>query len=522
MRTRDKSFFGILVSTAVFFTFHTGITAGESRPDWVDSNGRSSRYPELSYITGYGIGEQESPQKRQSTARYNALSSLSSQFIVKIKSEFLSIQKSTTGSGYSNDIQSMVSSQTQLHLLNTETVTWDDPQHNRCFALAVMEIAPTIRIYASRYSELMEAVEKYAEAARSAEQKRDLKQAVAVYRKVRPLLAELSESRVILSCLEKKSPFPAVSDSAFHPPLSPEAVDLKIQNLLREEITTVQNCATSLSEQIAEQYQTSRPLIIYPLSYRNTDFSSPFSDSFLSMLEMELTAHFQIISEKASHDQKLEDIDMLTGTYWVENDQVRISVYISNLYSGEKRAAATITAPCEIFRKAKMDLLPANFIQAMEDSKVFSAGDILPSSLSIEVWTEKGDKRLLYKSGESTSVFVRVNKPCYLQITYHLANSARVLLYNNLYIDISKINRVVTLPDSFHIVPPFGVERLHIFASTEKFDEVRTHEQTFGSETYTNVLDANMEEYTMNLRGIQKKKTGPQVSERGITITTVP
>ncbi len=202
--------------------------------------------------------------------------------------------------------------------------------------------------------------------------------------------------------------------------------------------------------------------------------------------------------------------------------RVRSAVFITSLKNGSKRAAASIKLPEAVVENEGVELLPRNFKQAMEDSRVFLKQDVIPGSLSLDVWTSKGNKNLLFKENEETEIFVRTNKPCYLQMIYHMANGVRLLLYNNLYIDISKVNQVYTMPDNFYFAPPLGIERLQIFSSTENFGNVRTKTATFDGELYKDVFDEDFKDYTVAMRGMKKKKMGKQVAEKILTITTIP
>ena len=60
-----------------------------------------------------------------------------------------------------------------------------------------------------------------------------------------------------------------------------------------------------------------------------------------------------------------------------------------------------------------------------------------------------------------------------------------------------------------------------MFVGTEKFDDVQTKSATFDGELYQDVFDEDFKEHTIAMRGMKKKKTGKQVAERILTITTI-
>ncbi|MFC1529063.1 DUF4384 domain-containing protein, partial [Candidatus Latescibacterota bacterium] len=474
------------------------------------------------YVTGFGIGENESLSDRRSLSEQNARSDLSSKFIINVQSELQSILKESSDKEFYSDIRNSVSSQTQLKMIGVDVIHWDDTRHRLSYALAVMEIESAINNYSNNIEELTEKISNLVKTAESAEKRGDVKLALANYRKTFPLFIELGEIRTILRLLQGKSPFGSQDESRIALSVTSTEIESRINSIIHEDINSIGSGAVSLAEQLNIQVDEKLALAVFPLTYLDTDFSSEFSGYFLPVLEAELTSYFNVVSRDISGGHSLQTQHVLTGTYWVKDDMIRILEYITDLNTGSKRAAATVIIPKDIVEKEGIQLLPRNFQQAMEDRKVFLKQDVIPGTLSLEVWTSKGNKSLIFKENEETEIFVRVNKPCYLQVIYHMANGVRLLLYNNLYIDISKVNQVFTFPDTFYFAPPLGVERLQVFASTEKLNEMRTSTATYDGEMYDNVFDEDFKNHTVAMRGIKKKKTEREMAERIVTITTIP
>ena len=500
----------------------TSTLSAQSRPDWIDNNGISSNHPANRFVTGFGIGEDASISDRRSLADQNARSDLSSKFITKIQSEILSTQRESTRAGYTNDVRNSISSQTQLKMIDVSVIHSDDQRHNRSFALAVMEIEPAIRNYSNHLEDLVQTLTNLIATAESAGNRNDIQSALINYRKTFPLFIELGETQTILRILQGKSPFGTQNESPIALSVTSLDIETRINNALHENITSTSAGVVSLAEQLTAQVDEKLSLEVFPLTYRETDFSSEFSSSFLPVLEAELTPYFTVVSRDMTRSRSLQLHTVLTGTYWIQDDLVRILVSLTDVKTGTKHAAATVTIPRSVIEREGIEILPRNFKKAMEDTKVFLAQDVIPGSLSLEVWTSKGSKNLLFKENEETEIFIRVNKPCNLQVIYHMANGVRILLYNNLYVDVSKVNRVFTMPDTFYFAPPLGVERLQVFASNEKFNEVRTRTATYDGEIYEDVFAEDFEKHTVAMRGMKKKKTGKELSEKIVTITTIP
>lgn len=510
-------------SAVILITFLVSLagSAAAQQPDWIANNGISASYPDKLFITGFGVGEGESVADRTGLAEQNARTDLSAKFIVRIQSELVSHEVESKGKYY-GDFRNTASSQTQLNLVGVDIQRYDDARNKRCCALAVMDIQAAYDAYSRRLGEIADQLAALIRSAEQAEKNNDTRLAIIQYRKTFPLFIELGETGTIIQILRGRAPFTISADVGKYTTVIPVDIESRINTLLNENITSTVNAAVSIAVQLHEQLADKIPVTVYPLTYRDTDFSSHFSAAFLPILEKELVPYYTVVSQDAFGAHGRRTVNCVTGSYWVENDEARLIVYITDLKNGSKLAAASVNFPAAVAEKEGIELQPRNFQQAMEDSKVFLKQDVIPGTLSLEVWTSKGDRSLLFKANEETQIFVRVNKPCYLQVLYHMANGVRLLLYNNLYLDISKVNQVFTLPDTFYFAPPLGVERLQVFAGTEKFDNVRIKTATFEGETYDNVLVEDFEKHTVAMRGIKKKDPGKEMTERIISITTIP
>ena len=86
-----------------------------------------------------------------------------------------------------------------------------------------------------------------------------------------------------------------------------------------------------------------------------------------------------------------------------------------------------------------LNFKPQNYEQALIEQNAFAESEFV-SGLQVEMWTDKGSGHLLYTGGETMKVFVRVNRKAHIRLLYILADGRRTLLYDNYYIDQSKVN----------------------------------------------------------------------------------
>jgi len=97
-----------------------------------------------------------------------------------------------------------------------------------------------------------------------------------------------------------------------------------------------------------------------------------------------------------------------------------------------------------------------------------------------------------------------------------LADGSKVLLLDDYYIGVDKVNKVYKLPEEFVCAEPFGAEVLLVNAQTEKFERLNTKEQ-YGYKFITDDLD----EVIRKTRGFKKTKEGVKRAENSIVITTM-
>lgn len=485
-------------------------------PDWVKNNGFSDKYPPNQYMTGYGIAGGADRADRRVMAAQNARTALSSKFQTRIRSDIITEEAESEGDYYAQ-VKSTINAKSNLTLLGTDVYHYDDEQHT--YALAVLEITPAIHNYTKRLAEIQATIKDYLKNAQEAEEAEHLKSAITYYRLCFPLFIELGETRTILNILNGRNPFQEFKqlDGQFTVTL-PE-IDQHIQQLLASKITSLEDAAYIVAEQLSESLEKDKILLrVFPFTYQQTDFGSEFSAYLKAQLVAQLADDFRIVNEDSPQAYQAA---LLTGTYRVTDQQCHIQALLNDPENGAVLSAATLAIDKSIIEQSGIALMPRNFQQAMQDSRVFYSSDVLSGKLALDAWTNKGGRNLIFQAGDESTLLVRVNKPCYLQCIYHLANGMRVLMYNNYYIDVSKVNMVVAMPDTFVVYPPFGVERWQIFASTAQFPKVPVKGSSIAGEYYDNVLAEDLQQYTATTRGLKKKKSKTEMTEETITITTI-
>ncbi|MEM6631364.1 MAG: hypothetical protein AAF694_16915 [Bacteroidota bacterium] len=90
-----------------------------------------------------------------------------------------------------------------------------------------------------------------------------------------------------------------------------------------------------------------------------------------------------------------------------------------------------------------------------------------PDHLHLECKTNKGKEGLEFVQGEIMRLYVKVSKPCYVRITYMLADGRLVLFKDSFQISEEQVGDFVEIGDGFEASPPFGEEKVFFYAQTE-------------------------------------------------------
>ncbi len=208
---------------------------------------------------------------------------------------------------------------------------------------------------------------------------------------------------------------------------------------------------------------------------------------------------------------------VLKGTYWDEGDDVRCIAKVVRIVDSRYVGGAEAVLSRSALENRHLALRPQNFNRIVKDQKAYDIGEKQGQKVKLDVWTNKGKENLVFAEGDTMQVFVRVDRPCYIRMVYHLASGQKILLGEDSYlIEGGNVNTPIPL-QQFVCRPPFGGEMLHVFASSEKFTPARVSEV----DGYV-ILQEDMKEFLAVTRGMKVTTAGTFQAEASISLTTVP
>ncbi|NQU41313.1 MAG: hypothetical protein HQ523_15300 [Lentisphaerae bacterium] len=511
-------------------------TRAASEPDWVRSLGKSAAHPASSYLTGYGMspeGRSMSTTEKLAYARNAAAGNLVASMQVNVSSEDI-VDRFSRVVNNDEELVDQYKSRTVLKSnLNVDGLRFEEFAGSRtdaAHALAILDRAEAAQHYRQKFAgKMTQLVQHQAEGNRQLVGKQvDL--ARHTYADCSRLVAELEEIILIQELLGDRA---TVTESDLQQILSVRA---EARALWDKPAETMAEAAAQLADKLVARDMDPGRVQVNALMLDDSYQYSQFSSRFRPMLENALAKksclialvlgetafmpHSSGLARRAAADGAADYL--LSGSYFVKAEEICFYLRLSRVSTGE--VVGTGDSRMKLSGADGVELKPRNFVEALEDRRVFSSRDLVGGGLSLEVWTNRGVDGLALADGDDIKIYARVNKPCHLRFIYHLANGARVVpdpLYLNYAIGPDKVNKVIELPGEFEACAPFGSETMQFFASTVEFPELALVTRTFDGEDY-DVLGDSLAQSNVRHRGLRRKETGVEVAEIRLPLTTVP
>lgn len=505
-------------------------------PDWVRTLGKSAAHPAATHVTGFGMSPADSSMaltEKLAYARNAAAANLVASLHVSISSEDV-VDRFSRIVNKDEELVDEYKSRTVLKSsLNVDGMRFEEHSGGKrspAYALAILERASARDHHRKKFTARMKRLVQLQAKGNQLLADRKVSAARATYLECDRLVGEIEEIILVQELLGDTA---ALSEADLKRIL---AVRSESRSLWDKTAETMEEAAEQLVLKLNAQSPPGGTVQVNALMLDDSYQYSQFSSRFRSLLERQLSKRTDmrplLLGEKTfkPHSAGLAqrvaasgDADLLvSGSYFIKPDTVNFYVRLASAEQGEVLASAD--ARMLIAGAEGLELKPRNFLEVLEDRRVFDSSAIVSGGLNLEVWTNHGVDGLALEDGDEIRIYARANRPCYLRFVYHLANGARVIadpLYLNYPIGEQSANRVVELPGAFEVCAPFGSETMQFSASTAEFPPIDRVERVFEGETY-DVLADSLADHNIKHRGIKKKATGVDFDEVLIPLTTVP
>ncbi|MEX2088194.1 MAG: LPP20 family lipoprotein, partial [Bacteroidota bacterium] len=461
-------------------------------PEWVKNYGKSSQYPDQRYLTGFGISKvtkeldrEKSLQRSTDAARAHLVQTIRVRIQATVGSTTVE-QNQKVSSYFSSALQASTS--LELQGLGVESFFDDDEEIS--YALAFVAKGKLANGYGEKETALRKEIRQRLEAGKKFELSGTKGKALEEYLACYPLFRQLEEAQAILLAVRTTdmNVFDELEGNVARDEVPLSEVRESIQRLLQHPLKTPEDLAWYLLYNLKEQSGLKEAtVLVAPFTYQDTRMGSPFSRYFKQLLDGKVTevAKWTRVEQVDGVQLKTQNIMrelaeisgatyVLKGTYWEQPQGLKLIATLQRTSDSRLIGSAEALIHSGVTEGTGTSIKPQNFQSAFHDQQAFNKDELIGGGLSLEVWTNKGVDDVVFTKGERMNVYVRVNLPCYVRFLYHLADGKRTMLLDNYYIDESKVNMVVQIPDEFECDSPYGAEVLQAFARTEAFEPLET------------------------------------------------
>ncbi len=512
----------------------TSLAFALETPDWVKNYGKSARYPDAMYLTGFGmdkLGKDKDRAKSMQRATESAKGNLIQRVRVSIQSTVGS-QVIEKGQAISSYFSSATQSSSSLEIQGLTVETYYDDGDDISYAFAYASRRNLSAVYQDRATKLRGEIRQHVESGKRFEESGEKTKALEEYLACYSLFRQLEEAQAILTAVgsSMNEAFDELEKTVKKDELSISAVREAVQRLIQRPIGSSEDLAWYLARCLSEQLDAkSISVLVTPFSYQDSKMASQFSRYFKQVFESKVNevAKWTPVQQVEVQQPKTRNVSqevaqasgaqfVLRGTYWELPGRVKIIATIQRVSDLKTVGSAEVVLDSTILQKSGQSLKPENFLKALSDQKQFNKDEVIGGGLSLEVWTNKGSDDLIFTKGEKMQIYVRVNMPTHLRFLYHLADGRRTVLVDDYYIDESKVNQVYPIPEEFECDSPYGAEVLQAFARTEPFEPL----ETVTAEGYK-FLKEDLDKFLSSTRGMKKAKPNTLQTETRVVITTM-
>jgi len=451
-------------------------------PSWVNYESRQTFYSDKTYFTGFSSENNYSdsdPSELIEKCTGNAKKTLVESVQVSIKSTTISGINSVN---YQNNpetyeyIKHSSVSYSNVDVAGLISEKYYDKKKKIAYAFTYVKKADLTNLYKQKVESKLQSLEQMYQYAEDSKKAGQTQKAFEKLIDCLPVFREIEEAQSILAAV-------GVFDEASIKSTKTLELKSKVDKSIDEINSSAKNNISDLTYFIANGLKIQNPELkgkigLSSFTYQDSKTGSPFSKRLHLELEQKLIniARYNIQNKEVSaNGTKVDNFDyIITGTYWEENDYLKVIVVLRDFKTGKAEASIESKISKAYCNSNSIEFLPENYINAEIKNKSFSENEIVGGDLSLEIWTNKGAENLMYSKGDTLKLYIRANKECYVRFIYHLADGASVLLLDDYYIGTDKVNKVYQLPDEFVCSEPFGVETLQVNAQTEKFEPLVT------------------------------------------------
>jgi len=487
-------------------------------PDWVQFEARNQKYPADKYLTGFSseaITTDQTQKKLLGRLSGYAKNQLVEAIITEIKATSTLRMNNVNGNSQEEfKLMSSSSSHASIAGMKVETYFTQKKKDGVGYAFAYALKTDVINYYENEIQVFLKNSKVQINIADNSTSQRKNEEALKTLYRLQTSFREVEHAQAVITTLTGNFDLPSLYRTEIS--AAKEDVQQKITGILNTDQFSLEDAAWYITRAISLQSDDkSLPISVSNFTFENSPMGSPFSRRFKAAIEQKLIAEGLSVSTKVDNTNDL----ILYGTYWQENNRIKVITVLRSQQNSRALASSECFIPKTDLAAKNIAFMPENYKNALITEQQFAAKEVTGGDLNIEIWTGKGTDNLIYVGDEYLKLFVRANKECYIRLIYYLADGSKVLLLDNYYIDMAKVNVVYELPYTFQCAEPFGVETLQMNAQNKPFELLK-----FTSEYGYDFLSDDMATILAKTRGFKRVSADKEElikAEKRLVFTTM-
>lgn len=450
------------------------VTGFEVVPEWVKRPGESREYPEAQYVTGFGVSAvNEDLQKGFESSRRMSQVAILEQIFVRIGTyQKVKVNGNSTESGY----LSVSTASGLLELSGLRTSYYYDRAGGRVMAFSRVEKAHLAMVNAEFLRDGLSRLSVLLQEAREVEKREESGKAAEFYFRCERLIDSLQMRISILDFCKTGREMIRSSDIISESKKEagrffgevPVDLDHLLWNLMRGLLG-------------GAEFQ-GRIFVASQSSGHCTPLGIKLAEGLSKRLLMSGEKLVSGVSEKNCYSGY--ETALISARQWGAEMLVLCG------YSDEKGLIRCFAKLLNLGQGMISGVSEATIRKSSLDESMLLPQRGLGEALELMFWTSRGEGDLVLEEGEELSLFVKVNRPCYLIMLQTLPDGSLVIpdmIYQNYYLDKSKAGKTVQLPDIFQVTSPGGKGVLEVFVSDRPFPEMQIRWSKTGEKGYLTI-----------------------------------
>lgn len=445
----------------------------------------------------------------KNSAREDALHDISMQISTEVRSKIASMEEETDSysSFYSKEVQ--ISS--SVDLCGAETVYQDSDKDIYYIQLKVSKNKLS-EYYQGKVENTIQDISKLNKLAQTSEATQH-RMAIKLYKQASALWQDLKRDSMILGFLQSSAHSLQLLKEI---PRTAE-LEAKILELQGNPTMSYEDMAEDIIDQLPPNLKQPFTVTFAFYQWSDTGFSSEFSSEFSSFLRAYLASRFQWRQPSIGEMPEIS----VSGEIMPAGEQICILTRI--VTDSQTDSYLTYLSPATIAKIGMEKIEPKDLDQKLADQKQLLAQAKQHGNLKVEIKSgEFGFDPAVYKIGDTASIYVRANIPCYISLVYIEADGAKNVLCQNYFIPEDKTNVWEKIPLDFTVYEPIGIEQLWVQANVIKLPEIPHKRIDLGNGLFKYLSLDSLGEDIHRTRGMAIKQAKTDFTEAFLTWTIVP